>query len=319
MDDKALLVARLALGRAALWQEMIGLDAGLLAAENICGSWVAADALAHIAAWDEIHSERIRLILAGRARNIQIGVTDAINAEIFEQRHGWSLARAVDVCNAARADFLALIAPLSWDAMQQAHPVNARTEFSIRELVERRAFHDGLHTDDLRSWRAYANPVGGAGPGVVLRAALDAAREELLAWAALIPEDERTTRAVCDGWALQDVLGHVADWERHFVSNLADAAAGRLAGAHWDGDIESWNVRHAAARRGQAWDVTWTDFHAERTALLAHLDRLGDAELAARTPSRQSEQATPYGWFTICLDHDREHAEILRESLTARR
>jgi hypothetical protein len=318
MDDKALLLARLATARAAYWQELIGLDIAHLENEHICGEWNAADALAHIAAWDEIHSERVRLLDAGRARDIKIGVTDSINAHIFEERHGWTLSQAVGACNQARAGFLALIAPLSWEDMQYSHRVSSRAEFSIRELTERRAFHDNLHVDDLRSWRRYASPTPRPGPAVVLRAALDAARAELLAWGELLPAAERAARPVCGEWTLQDVLGHVADWEQYAVDVLDDMAAGRMAGLTYDGDEEGWNHQHAKARRGQPWETILDDLAAIRVALLARLDHLDDDTLAAPARSRLSDDDTPYNWFTISLDHDREHAGILRDALTAR-
>lgn len=318
MDPKALLLARLAVARAALWRELVGLDANILNGECICGEWTAADALAHLAAWDEIHAGRVALILDGRPGAIALTEADPVNARIFAERHDWTLERAVREAITARDDFLALIDPLSWDQIVQPHITASRAEYSIRDATERRAFHDALHVDDLRSWRGYAKPDPSPGPKVVLRAALDATREELLAWAALAGEDERSTLPVCGVWSVQDVLGHVADWERYLIDGLDAMADGRVAGAEYEGDDETWNQQHAAARQGEPWATTWADLITTRDELLARLEALSDDQLARQLQTAWSERDHPYAWFRDALDHDREHAESIREALTAR-
>jgi hypothetical protein len=319
VDDKSLLLARLASERAAMWCELVGLGPELLAAERVCGDWTAADALGHVGAWDEIHAARARLMLVGRASEIALPEADALNAQIFADRHGWSLAQAAAACNAARADFLMLIEPLSWEEMAQGHQLANHQTYSIAELTERRAFHDNLHTTDLRAWRKHANPPAQPGPASILRSALDAGRAELEAWTLLVPAAQRSTLDVCGDWSAQDVLGHVADWERWLVDGLDAMAAGRMAGAGLDEDEEGWNQAHAAARRGQPWAVTWEDFTAVRRELLARLDGLGDAGLARTVHTAWSEEDHPYAWFRESLNHDREHAASVRETLTARR
>jgi uncharacterized damage-inducible protein DinB len=319
VDAKALLLARLAQARAALWQELVGLDNPTIATEHICGAWTAADALAHVAAWDEIYTTRIELILEGRPGEIVLSEADPINARIFAERHGWSLERAVDGCNRVRREFLALIDPVPWEEMIRPHRTANRVEYSIQDFTERRAFHDGLHTDDLRSWRKYAQPASRPGPRMILRAALDAARDELLAWVVVVPEEQRTTLAVCGSWNVQDVLGHIADWERYSVNGLDEIAAGRVAGAEYDGDEDRWNHEHATARRGQEWATIWEDLETVRRQLLARLDGMTDADLARTVRTKWSDTDSPYGWIRVNLDHDREHAETIRETLTARR
>jgi uncharacterized damage-inducible protein DinB len=318
VDAKALLLARLAAARAALWQELVGLDNPTIATEHICGTWTAADALAHVAAWDEIHTTRIKLILEGRPGEIVLSEADPINAGVFAERHGWSLEHAVDACNGARREFLTLIYPVPWEEMIRPHRTANRAEYSIRDFTERRAFHDSLHADDLRSWRKYAQPASRPGPGVVLRAALDAVREELLAWVALVPEGERGTLTVCGDWNVLDVLGHVSDWERYALDGLDAMAAGRVAGAEYDGDEDRWNHEHAAARRGQGWTTTWEDLEGARRALLVRLDGMTDADLArtVRTQWSDTDSRTGgfrYAWNTIAS------AEGVRDTLVARR
>lgn len=60
-----------------------------------------------------------------------------------------------------------------------------------------------------------------------LLAALAAARRELIEAVATIPAEERSSQSVCGKWTLQDVLGHIADWEALGAEGLAYMAAGR--------------------------------------------------------------------------------------------
>lgn len=315
MDSKALLLARLAAERSDLLWEFTRLDASTLTTECICGDWTAIDVLAHVAAWDEINSDRVRAILKKRSREVTLIDTDSTNAGVFADRHEWTLPQAVEACTAARAEFRSLIAPLSWDEIVRPHPFAGRAEYAIRDLTERRAFHDALHSTDLRAWRKYADPPAQAGPGVMLRAALDAGRAELIAWTALVPEDQRSTLAVCGDWNVQDVLGHIADWEQFALEVLDDMAAGQVGGERYDGDEEAWNWQHVQARRGQPWEITWSDFNTTRQGLLDRLLAMEDAELARPARCKWPEKERPYAWFLTGIEHDREHAEGIRAAL----
>jgi uncharacterized damage-inducible protein DinB len=315
VDEKNVLLARLATERAGLWWELIGLSEEALTTQPVSGDWTPKDVLAHLAAWDEINTGRVRLALAGRAAEIPYLDPDATNAQLYAERGEWSLSRAVQACQTARADFLALLEPLIWDEMTRPYTLGGGDSRSVLEWAERRARHDAMHIADLRAWREAAGLNREAGPKVVLEAALEAGRAELLAWATLVPEAERAARPVCGVWTLKDVLGHVADWELFCLAGLREMAAGQVAGLSYNGDEEGWNQAHAAARRDQRWEAVWADFTDTRQALLAALAALDDADLNRSVPSRWDTDDRPYWWFRVCLGHDREHAEVLRAAV----
>jgi hypothetical protein len=111
------------------------------------------------------------------------------------------------------------------------------------------------------------------------------------------------------------VLGHVADWEWLGVEGLRLMAAGRPPDVEFVGDVEAWNQAHAAARRSWLWDAVWDDFQAAREALLAGLEKMGQADLARTFPFSWGGEGTPYSWLYVYLTHDREHAHGLRAAL----
>jgi len=315
MNQKAQLLARLATERAWLWWELIGLSEETLIGQLVLGDWTPKDLLAHVAFWDDVSSERVRLALAGRAAEIPYLDLETTNVQVYAARRDWSLAQAVAECQRARADFLALLEPLTWEAMTRPYTLSWGDLRSIADWAQRRAWHDADHKRQPHNWRESAGIKNVPGPQCVLLAALAAGRAELLAWAALVPEPERASRRVCGQWTLQDVLGHVADWELFVVEGLRQMAAGEVAGTGYSGDEEAWNWDHVRARRGQPWETIWGDFVAARQKLLAALQGLDDAALARPVPSRWSAEDSAYMWARICLAHDREHAEGLSKSL----
>jgi len=73
----------------------VGLDERTLTESPVFDDWTAKDLLAHVAAWDELYTERIALILAGRKEETTgIVRTPAMslsmpNAEIGLWRKQW--------------------------------------------------------------------------------------------------------------------------------------------------------------------------------------------------------------------------------------
>ncbi|MDT8283963.1 MAG: 3-oxoacyl-[acyl-carrier-protein] synthase III C-terminal domain-containing protein, partial [Thermovirgaceae bacterium] len=114
------------------------------------------------------------------------------------------------------------------------------------------ARHDAAHAADLAVWREVQGLQlqlqMGVGPRQILLAALTAAREALLAAAALVSPDERVSRPVCGEWTLKDVLAHVADWEWVGVEGLRHMAAGQQPQVEHIKDIDAWIFHQANLR-----------------------------------------------------------------------
>ena len=188
------------------------------------------------------------------------------------------------------------------------HPEEAWTaRKALRRFLEHEREHIGQVREILAAWH-YAHGMRiQTGPKQALLAGLDAARAELLAAAARIPPEERTSRQVCGYWTLKDVLGHVADWEWVGVEGLRQMAAGQPPQVEPIADLDAWNQAHYAARRDQPWDEVWADLHAARAALLETLEGMSQAALARSFPFWGSEGAA-YQWVSVYIAHDREHA-----------
>jgi len=306
--------ARTATARAGLLASLIGLDEATLTGCPVFDDWTAKDLLAHVAAWDETHWERMQAILAGRAQELQAVDTDARNAALHIERRDWPLERVLERLTWARAAYLQTLAGLSDEDLHRLHSTPLG-EVTLRYWAERRPAHDGMHTADVETWRKANRLRGMTGPKSLLLAELDAAREELLAAAALVPAAERASRPVCGVWTLQDMLGHVADWEQVAVDVLREMAAGRNPVIDIP-DMEAWNQDHCQARRGQPWEVVWADLHRIRAALRETMQGMRQEDLARSAPNPWDPRGTPYRWVRQeDLGHDRHHAEDVRKAM----
>jgi len=217
--------------------------------------------------------------------------------EFLEMERRTAVARLRQLGEEERS---AIFYPTRWTRHPE-EPWTARK--ALRRFLEHEQEHIGQVQEILAAWRAD------------LPARLAAAREELLAAAALVPPEERATRPVCGEWTLKDVLAHVTDWERMGVEGLRDMAAGQPPRVGHVEDIEAWNRAHYQARRDEPWETVWADLHAVRASLVEILDGMSQADLARAFPLPWGQEGTAYDWLSIYLAHDREHAQGIRSTL----
>jgi predicted RNase H-like HicB family nuclease/uncharacterized damage-inducible protein DinB len=308
---RAHLLAHLAVERASLLERLLGLDERTLTTSPVFDDWTAKDLLAHIAGWDELFATRIELILAGRAGEIVSVEADPHNAVLYAERRDWPLAQALEACVEARVSFLAALARLTDEELHRRRHF-AWGEGSIRNWTEWRARHDAAHSAPLEVWAKGAR--GKTGCAEMLLAALNAAREEFVAAAALVPQREAASRPVCGEWTLKDVVGHLADWEWLGVQGLRQMAAGQRLQVDFDGDVEAWNRAHLPTHDQESWESIWAGLCAARSALLQVLTDTGQSDLGRPSSHPFEAESTPYRWVWSFLSHDREHARDLRRS-----
>jgi uncharacterized damage-inducible protein DinB len=318
LESKVALTARLATARAGLLCQLLALSEETLTTQPVAGDWTAKDILAHVAAWDQLHADRVAEILAGRTDHIQLtGDREALNAALQAERRDWSLEHVLDEAQAARAHFLAQLETLAWADISREQRLPGARPMTILLLATRRAEHDVVHTREIQAWREATRPERVPGPKNLLVDALEAGHRALLGWHYVIQPGERTTHPVCGSWTWQDVLGHIADWQGFFLRGLRDCMAGTPAGAEFDGEDDPWNQSHAAARQGEPFEKTWNDFVETRWELLDRLQLLDDQGLSRPVETPIDWLDRVYFWFSAPALHDMEHAEGMEKALAS--
>lgn len=306
------LLALMAGERATLLEGLVGLDEDTLTGVEIFDGYTIRDLLAHIAAWDEFHQERMALVLAGRADEISPIELHDHNAALHQAHQAWSMSDSVKALLAARERFLETLAEAPDAALHQSVSIPWADTLPLRTWAVWRARHDAVHAADIVQWREGAEVERTVGPKSILLAALTASREEMGALAALVPETERASRLVYGEWTVRDVMGHVADWEQFALECLQ---AGEMLSMGYDGEVQQWNEAHAAARREQSWAEAWRDYNHVRQQLLTLLQKQEEADLARLVPNPWGQNTSAYRFAHWFLEHEREHATGLRAAL----
>ncbi len=309
------LHAKIHAQRAALMESLIGLEASVLVGEPMMDGFTAKDLLAHIAAWDELFTYRIEMILSGRASELAGVEMDERNAVLYQERKDWPLEKAVYAFVTARRDFLAALAQVSDEDLHRVQDLPWGQD-TIRSWSQYRHRHDRAHAADITAWRKGRDPLPGTTPKPIILAALEAGRDELMATAALIPAEARATRKLCGDWALPDILGHVADWNEFAALHLRPLTTGQLPTVHFGSEIQTWNSEHAEARRLQPREKIWADLSASAQSLETVFGSISEPDLSRPFASPWRPTDTAHQWFQIWFHHYREHALEIRKGLT---
>jgi uncharacterized damage-inducible protein DinB len=310
------LLARLARERARLLEQVLGLDARLLTEVSVVGVWTIKDVLAHIAAWDRWEERTMRCMVAGdRPDFATVEDLDASNAAIVAEWRERSLTEVAAEFRMARRDWVTWLQDLSLEEFFRARSYGGDDWSFYSDPLRVQGQHDAGHAEEIAAWRETEGLKGTTGPSVILSAALDAARAELLTATSCVPAEVRDSRPVCGGWTLKDLLGHVADWELFGAKGLAQMAAGQSPQVERIDDLDAWNARHVEARRDQSWERVWDDLQGARRALLIALEEMGEVGLGQRFRFPWGPEGTPYEWVGVFLGHDREHARDVQMSV----
>jgi hypothetical protein len=248
------LLARLAAERGALLEGLLGLDEPTLVARPVFDDWSVKEILAHVAAWDRWEERTMRPMVAGETPDFS-AVQDfaASNAAFVAPWRDRDLEEVLAELVAARSDWVAWLQSLSDEEFFRPRSYSGHPWTFSEVPLQVQWKHDAEHAAQVARWREAEKLKSLTGSRPVLLAALQAARDELLAAAALVPNMERTSRVVCGDWTLKDLLGHVADWEWYGVAGLRQMAAGQPPDPEPIDTIENWNQVHAEARREQSW------------------------------------------------------------------
>lgn len=311
--DRRRLFARLAVERANLMIQLVGLDAEVLTNGVVFDDWSPADLLGHVQAWDAVYVQRLTLALAGRDAEIPGVDVESLaenNETLRRTRRGWTTDQLVSATTDARSQVLDLLGRFSDGDFQRELQLTWGRP-TVLAWAERRYEHDASHTADIETWRQSAAIQPGAGPKSILLASLNDSRAALMATVDLTPPDQRETALVAGDWTLKDVLGHVVDWEWWMADALRDISTGQAPQVESYETIEAWNQQHAAARKSEPWGAVWSDFRAARDALMGALAGISQEALAVRHPAPDVASRSAYDWAYTALEHDLEHAHGL--------
>jgi uncharacterized protein (TIGR03083 family) len=150
-----------------------------------------------------------------------------------------------------------------------------------------------------------------------LRQRLNDSRGDLLAAVEAIGQAEAAAPTPNPGWAVRDVLAHLAGAElghQQVIRALLAGAAPDTSGF----DLDAFNAADVAARRNASLPELLDELAANRSATLALLDATGpdDWERAGYHPG--GLDTTVEGTFRIIAIHEKRHVKDIRAALAFR-
>ncbi len=310
--NKRDLIINLAVERARLYQDLLGVSAQDLEEARVCGDWSPRDMLAHLLAWERHVYDQVRYLRARQPvpPSPETSDPDAYNARAVAVWKTKPLPDVLDAVAIAHRQLAVAIGGCSQaqlDLMQPAGSGHTSIAIEVLSIVE----HDTEHAAQLHAWRgrSRANEVG---PKAMLQHALTSVRSALMTLVDVVPPVERATLPVTGSWTLKDVLGHIADWDEFVVeATLAMEANQQITWEAIDYG-EGWNQSHAAERREQSWNRVWQNFIDVRGTVVTELaERVFEPDLARMMPSPWTGEMSFYTCLAIPCRHDMEHIDAL--------
>ncbi|MDA1004580.1 MAG: DinB family protein [Chloroflexi bacterium] len=141
-------------GRAQLLRAIDALtaEAAVRALANAPG-WSIADALTHLAAWDELTGRFLRALAAG-ARDLPVEAAPedewaAWNAAQIAAARDAPLAARVERLHDARAELFAAAAAIDLALFDEPFATPWGTRDTVRAYLVGQAMHDGMHAESL--------------------------------------------------------------------------------------------------------------------------------------------------------------------------
>ncbi|MEZ4615412.1 MAG: DinB family protein [Caldilineaceae bacterium] len=172
------------------------------------------------------------------------------------------------------------------------------------------------HAHDLRRLigAPLAPKIAPTASKVLMLTALNAAEIDLLQTIATLFPTITAQQTVCGHWTLQDLLGHLADWDRYFDNWLAGLTGNATQDLYWDEDGDRFNAWLCVQRQGERWEQTWADFRGNRQTLVAHLQAVSEIDFLREQPKSTSYPSV-YHCAWSALEHYLDHAAGLRREL----
>jgi uncharacterized damage-inducible protein DinB len=303
------LLIQLSLARSQLLQQVIGLDTTTLSSQPVSGDWTAQDLLAHVAAWDELFAERLRLVAAGREAEI-IGIQteemSARNIRIRNERQDWTLEQAVAACVISRQALLDALQQLPKNDLDRPLQVSWGNP-SAGEWIHWRAEHDLAHAQDIADWRNHVDLAYLGGYKGSLLAQLAMERADLFDQMLHLPQDTLCKMEVLTDTTIRDLMAHAAAWDHWVLHTMMALRSGETLDLEAAQNPEAFNAAVRRAWRERPLGMVLAQMQEARATLQAWLSALPEsAFLEARFVDEQ-DWSLP-SLIQVQWQHDAEHA-----------
>lgn len=300
------IVAYIKFGRETLLKSIAGLSKRELTQLEIYPGWSLKEVLAHIAGWDQRVISNLELICQGRAGDITSVEADAYNQASVAARQDRSVQEILAEMAGNHHRIIELISQLDYPDIDRRHERNGRFITIRSYVIEIMIEHERRHTAEIELWRKELQQQ--IDPEAIFTG-LAERRAEFMQRLSQISAPEARASQTVGQWSINDLVGHVADWEalilqaaRH-IHDPSLPAVDLLAGPE-----ESWNELLHKRRGKKAWLQNYQELLTLQAAVDDFLAPLTPGDYALRGPFPwPTEHGTLAELITQITEHYEDH------------
>ena len=305
MGSIPLIISDLKYSRSKLQKAIEGLSKRELAEIKIYESWTIKDVLAHIIGWDQRTLHTIPLMLQNRAGEIQgVEVEEHNRASVAAWRDK-PLADVLAGLESTYRQLLEMIARIDHIEIDRRRDRNGRIITIRSYVIDVMAEHDRQHAAEIEAWRQQLDR--SIEPEAII-ATLAQNRADFGAALSGLSEVEIQAKSPGGGWSIQEVVGHIADWEEVIFKTARHLHDPSCPPVSLEGSsIDDWNELMVGRRAGQPWPDTiqaLRDVQARLAEFISHL-KPGDWRLRGAYP--WNDQGTLAELILTAAEHYLEH------------
>lgn len=118
------------------------------------------------------------------------------------------------------------------------------------------------------------------------------------------------------GWTIKEVLAHLTGWDDSTVLALQHFVAGQPPVMTAIRGINYHNQQTVEERKKLTLEQVIQEWEWVRDQLIPVVDNLNEQAFATRIVAPWGENISVYGVLKIMVEHEHEHAEVIRERMT---
>lgn len=282
MDSIQTIISDLEFGRAQLLKSIEGMSERELTESPIYEGWTIKDVMAHIIGWDQWVLSTLPLLVQNRSEELPEVESDEYNEKAVEAWQDNSLAEILAEIKSTHLQIMEMISRLDHVEIdlrrQRQGLVITIRSYVIDMMVE----HERKHAVEIKAWRKALNE---AIEPETIKATLAQNRADF--WAALggLSEAKAQDKRAINSWSIQDVVGHLADWEQLMFKaarHIHDPSCPAVPVTSQN--EEEWNETMRARRAGHAWQAELDHLRLIQAALDEFISQLKPGDWRLRGP-----------------------------------
>jgi uncharacterized damage-inducible protein DinB len=299
------LISELEYARASLFKAIDGLSRRELVETPIYGDWTIKDVLAHIIGWDYYVIGVLQLMLQDRPTDLPAVDADLRNRKSIAVWQDRPLAEVMAEAQATHRQILEIISSLDQPEIDKRRERNGRMITIRSYVVGTLDEHERQHALEIEEWRR--NLEQGIDPDLII-ATLNQSRVAFTSLLDEVEESEVTAKGAIGVWSVNDLVGHVADWEQRMLDaarHINDPAK-PVVPPVGDDDAD-WNAIMVARRADKSWPETYHFLRRTQQAVDDFVADLKPENWRLRGPYPFNDRGTLAELIIQIADHYQDH------------